>query len=101
MRNSWKMTGDPRSGSTGFEGRLIEFKRSARVTLRKQSKHCAGSKARKFRSIRHVTCPCKLFSNKNLPQLFVKLFLHYPINFKHQFPKLEFRIKIKNFFLKR
>lgn len=48
MRNSWKMTGDPRSGSTGFEGRLIEFKRSARVTLRKQSnsnKHCACSKA--------------------------------------------------------
>lgn len=37
MWNSWKMTGDPRSGSTGFEGRLIEFKRSARVTLRKQS----------------------------------------------------------------
>lgn len=29
MRNSWKMTGDPGSGSAGFEGRLIEFKRSA------------------------------------------------------------------------
>ncbi|OAD62612.1 hypothetical protein WN48_07500 [Eufriesea mexicana] len=33
-RRSWKMTGDPGSGSAGFEGPLIEFKRSARDSAR-------------------------------------------------------------------